>query len=155
MKARVALPATVPNANRLTAVRHGPSLQSPLYETEYTWTRNNWVDYRTEIDNTVNPATTTVVDFTYDNRGRLIGETRLQGSIGVPPVTGCDIVYTHDQLDDPPLRRRGTRIATWAASTAQAARRTYFLYFTEQPNGLVSARGTSLPARTAVSASAT
>ncbi len=57
-------------------------------------TINNWVAERTEVDYTVTPSTSTVVEFEYDNRGRLIEETRVVDET----TTVYDLSYTYDQL---------------------------------------------------------
>ena len=81
-------------ANRLTEIRHEDGGEVVLWSVTYDWTINNWVESRTEFDGTVIPTVTAVVDFEYDNRGRLIGETRVVDGT----TTTYDIAYTYDQL---------------------------------------------------------
>ena len=54
----------------------------------------DWVAERTEIDYTVSPSVTAAVSFDYDDRGRLIEETRVEGG----STTKYDLAYTYDQV---------------------------------------------------------
>ena len=82
------------DADRLTEVRHEDATEDALHKTTYVWTINNWVAERAEVDYTVTPSTSTVVEFEYDNRGRLIEETRVVDET----TTVYDLSYTYDQL---------------------------------------------------------
>lgn len=52
-----------------------------------------WLDRPTEVDSTVQPPTCAVVDFEYDNRGRLIYEERT-----VAQDDAYELWYSYDQL---------------------------------------------------------
>ena len=59
-------------ANRVTSILHG--LDGPqIYELVYTYTDNDLPETITELVNQIPLATTS---YSYDNRGRLIGEVR-------------------------------------------------------------------------------
>ena len=89
------------DANRLLSITHETtgSPATPLLVYSYDWTVNNWVQRRTEIDYSVTPFVTATVDFTYDNRGRLIHELRQEQPNGQQTWTEVyDIEYRYDQL---------------------------------------------------------
>jgi hypothetical protein len=86
---------TYDDANRMTKVQHYASGSTLLFEIEYAWTVNNWVDYRVERNYAVSPNTTTTVDFGYDHRGRLISESRTVSGSGSPEYS---LTFTYDQL---------------------------------------------------------
>ena len=79
-------------AERLDWIKHLDPLDAELLRIDYVWNVDNKLASRTETNN----ATSQTVDvvFTYDDRGRLIGETR-----DIRPSTDVyDISYTYDQL---------------------------------------------------------
>jgi len=100
------------DADRVQQIRHFAG-QNDLLVIDYTWTINNWVETRTETDYTVQPSTTAVVSFDYDDRGRLTDETRVVDGT----TTVYDLSYTYDQL--------GNRETKFDAVTQLETRYTY------------------------------
>ena len=79
---------------RPETITHKVTGGATLLQIDYEYSINNWVAQRTETDYTVLPSVTTVVTFAYDDRGRLIGETRVEGGT----TTKYDLDYTYDQV---------------------------------------------------------
>lgn len=77
--------------NRVTEIRVESLASVIRYQTVYAWNLNNTVASRSEVDNFAGMSCT--VSFTYDNRDRLIGEMRVQGT-----TTVYDFDYGYDQL---------------------------------------------------------
>jgi RHS repeat-associated protein len=77
--------------DRITEIRTESLASVVRLQTVYTWNLSNTVASRSEVDNFAGLSTSTT--FTYDNRNRLIGETRVQGT-----TTVYDFAYTYDQL---------------------------------------------------------
>ena len=111
-------------ADRLDWIEHGslsdPNNAAVLLRIEYAWNTDNTVATRTEIDNTVEPATTTVVTFGYDGRKRLISERRVLD----PNVVVYALAYTYDQL--------GNRLAK--LDSASGGRLALYFYDTDPDN---------------------
>jgi len=77
--------------DRVEEIRHETSGETLLKRYQYTWNLDNTVATRTEW---LDPNNSAVVTFAYDNRQRLIGETRVLNGA----TTQYDLDYTYDQL---------------------------------------------------------
>ena len=78
------------DARRLDRITHNDSRAIPFLTLAYEYTDRDEVDRIREYHGLVEPD---VVDFTYDNRGRLTREWRTEGPL---PTDVYDITYTYD-----------------------------------------------------------
>ncbi|MCG3128955.1 MAG: hypothetical protein CHACPFDD_03851 [Phycisphaerae bacterium] len=115
------------DANRVLSIEHiGPG-PATLYMTDYEWNPNNTIATRTETDNSSGSTVETVVTFGYDDRDRLIRETRVRQ--GDPDVTEYDIEYLYDDLGN-----RLQNSQTTATESGDVTVVTDYVYDITEPN---------------------